>query len=220
MIKNIIFDLGDVLVYPKSGNWFITNNFYSIVDKNFINTKKLAKVLKGNLYLNTQEPKNEQEEHDMFANYYYKVLEDMDYPSLTLDIAKKLADDCVYNDAKFIFYDDVKSTLEDMAKKYNLYIISNGWPSSLRILHNNDLEKHFKGIFISSMYGTIKEEKLFDIFLDKYKLDARESIYIDDRKRILDKAKEYEFKLLLMDRNAKNKFSEYKTINSLDEILK
>jgi len=35
-IKNIIFDIGGVLADPKSGNWFITNNFFNIVDEKII----------------------------------------------------------------------------------------------------------------------------------------------------------------------------------------
>ena len=34
MIKNIIFDIGGVLAEPKSGHWFITTNFWNILNKN------------------------------------------------------------------------------------------------------------------------------------------------------------------------------------------
>ncbi len=87
---------------------------------------KLKISLKKYLYLQTQEPKTEKDEHEMFSNYYCNVLKDINYPNASLDIANKLADDCVYNDDKFIFFDDVYSILEELSKKYNLYIISNG----------------------------------------------------------------------------------------------
>ena len=70
-----------------------------------------------------------------------------------LDIANKLADDCVYNDDKFIFFDDVNLILEEFSKKYNLYIISNGWPSSFRVLKNKGIDKYFKGIIIRCKYS-------------------------------------------------------------------
>lgn len=51
------------------------------------------------------------------------------------------------------------------------------------------------------MYTTTKENNLFDIFLKEHKnVNPKESIYIDDRKHILDKAKTYDFHLLLMDK--------------------
>ena len=144
-MKNIIFDIGDVLAEPKTGHWFITTNFWNIIDKSKVNEEKLKDSLKKYLYLQTQDPKTELEEHAMFSNYYYEVLKEIDYPNLTKEIANKIADDCVYNDDKFIFYDDVKKVIEELSKKYNLYIISNGWPSSFRVLKNKRLDNYFKG---------------------------------------------------------------------------
>lgn len=157
----------------------------------------------------------------MFSNYYCNVLKDINYPNANLDIANKLADDCVYNDDKFIFFDDVYSILEELSKKYNLYIISNGWPSSFRVLKNKGIDKYFKGIIISSMYTTVKEENLFDIFINKYKeVIPSESLYIDDRNHILQKAKEYGFNLLLMDRYKKYEKTQFEIVNNMNDILK
>lgn len=218
-IKNIIFDIGRVLVEPRTGYWFITNNFYNIIDKKNINNEQLLKSLQDNIYLHTQEPKNEEEEYKMFSNYYFKVLSDINYPNLTKDIADKIAYDRVYDDKMFAFYADVRENIIRLSKKYNLYIISNGWPSSLRILHNVGLDKYFKGIVISSMYTKEKEESLFDIFLEKYKVNPSESIFVDDWPPILEKAKEYGFNLLLMDRKKQDISSSFKVINELSEII-
>lgn len=221
MIKNIIFDIGGVLAEPKSGHWFITTNFWNILNKNLIDEEKLKISLKKYLYLQTQEPKTEKDEYKMFSNYYCNVLKDINYPNASLDIANKLADDCVYNDDKFIFFDDVYSILEELSKKYNLYIISNGWPSSFRVLKNKGIDKYFKGIIISSMYTTVKEENLFDIFINKYKeVTPSESLYIDDRNHILQKAKEYGFNLLLMDRYKKYEKTQFEIVNNMNDILK
>ena len=219
-IKNIIFDIGGVLADPKSGHWFITTNFWNIVDKNLVDQEKLKNSLKKHLYLQTQEPKTELEEHNMSSNYYYEVLKDIEYPNLTMEIANKIADDCVYNDDRFIFYEDDKDVLEKLSKNYNLYIISNGWPSSFRVLKNKGLEKYFKGIIVSSMYTTIKEERLFNVFLDSYKnINPKESLYIDDRRHILDKANEYGFILLLMDRKNIYTESKFRIINNMNDIM-
>lgn len=157
----------------------------------------------------------------MFSIYYCNVLKDINYPNASLDIANKLADDCVYNDDKFIFFDDVNLILEEFSKKYNLYIISNGWPSSFRVLKNKGIDKYFKGIIISSMYTTVKEENLFDIFINKYKeVTPSESLYIDDRNHILQKAKEYGFNLLLMDRYKKYEKTQFEIVNNMNDILK
>ena len=221
IVKNIIFDIGGVLASPKTGNWLITNNFFNILDENLIDKERLNESLKKYLYLQTQEPKTEEEEHAMFSNYYYKVLEYLKYPNLSKEIVNKIADDCVYNDEKFIFYEDVKPILEELSKSYNLYIISNGWPSSLRVLKNKDIYNYFKKVYISSLYTTSKEENLFDIFLNnQQEVKPEESLYIDDRRHIIDKAKEYNFNLLLMDRN--NQYQDYNItiIKNMNDIIK
>lgn len=217
-MKNIIFDIGGVLANPKSGNWFITTNFYTIVDRTLINEESLKKSLKKYLYLHTQEPKNELDEHQMFSNYYFHVLNDSNYP-ITESIANKIADDCVYNDDKFIFYDDVLPILDILSKKHNLYIISNGWPSSIRVLQNKKIYNYFKDIYISSMYSTIKEDTLFDIFVSEHpEVKPENSLYIDDREYVLDKVKEYNFNLLLMERETNTLESKYTKIHMLKEI--
>ena len=71
------------------------------------------------------------------------------------------------------------------------------------------------------MYTTIKEEKLFNVFLDKYKnIIPKETIYIDDRTYILDKAKNYGFNLLLMDREKNYLTSKYKKIKNMIDLIK
>lgn len=217
--KNVIFDIGGVLAHSKSGYWFITPNFWHLIDKNIIDIDNLKTSMKKYMYLHTQEPKNEKEEHEMFKKYYYSVLKDINYPKLTEELCEKIADDCVYNDEKFIFYEDVKEILERLYKKHNLYIISNGWPSSFRVLKNYRIDHYFKDIIISSMYSTIKEESLFNIFLEKHlDVNSNKSLYIDDRRHILEKAKEYGFDVMLMDRDNRYSDEDFIKINDLKEL--
>lgn len=218
-IKNIIFDIGGVLANPKSGHWFITPNFWKILNKNFIDEEQLNNSLRKYMHLKTQEPKTELEEYNMFSNYYYNVLKDINYPKLTKGLCNKIASDCVYNDEKFIFYNDVVEILRCLSNNYNLYIISNGWPSSFRVLRNKNIDKYFKDILISSMFTTTKEERLFDIFLDKHKdIVPKESLYIDDRRHILNKAEQYQFNLLLMDRKNIYFNSNYQIVKNMNDI--
>jgi len=216
-IKNIVFDIGGVLANPKNRHWFITPNFWNIINRELVNEEKLQDSLKKHLSLQTQDPKTETDEHKMFSNYYYQVLKDIHYP-VNREISDKIADDCVYNDEKFIFYNDVQNNLEELSKKYNLYIVSNGWTSSLRILENQNIEDYFQKIFISSMYSTVKEEKLFDLFLEETNIQPQETLYIDDRRHILEKASEYPFHLLLMDRKKLYTESKFKIINNMNDI--
>ncbi len=155
----------------------------------------------------------------MFSNYYYQVLKSINYP-VTKSIANSIANDCVINDDKFIFFDDVEEFIKELSKQYNLYIISNGWPSSIRVLKNKKLDSYFKRIYISSIYGTIKEEKLFDIFLNNNpEVNPHESLYIDDREYVLDKAFEYNFNLIIMERITHALKSKYFKIHSIQDLI-
>lgn len=221
-IKNIIFDNGGVLSDPKTGHWFITTNFWEILnlDKN-TNIDNMKSIMKKYIHLLTQDPKTEKEEYEMFSNFYYHVLKEFKYNNLSKEITNELASDCVYNDDKYIFYDDVDKELDNLSKKYNLYMITDAWPSSFRVLDNKDISKYFKSIMVSSIESKIKTDGLFEIFLDKNKnVKPEESIFIDDRTIVLDKAKECNFNVLQMDRNYEIKDSKYIIIHELKEVEK
>ena len=221
-IRNVIFDNGGVLANPRTGHWYMTTNFWKILDINEESNKDIIKeAMKKYQYILTQEPKTELEEYNMFVEFYYQVLREIDYNNLSKEIAGKLASDCVYNDDKYVFFDDVDTELRKLSEKYDLYMISDAWASSFRVLDNRNISKYFKSIMISAMESKTKREGLFEIFLEKHKnIVPQESIFIDDRKDILDKASECGFKVLLMDRNGESTDNKYKVIHNLEEIDK
>ena len=224
-IRNIIFDNGGVLAEPRTGHWFMTTNFWNIIALDKETNKDIIKeTMKKYQYMLTQEPKTELEEYNMFSNFYYKVLEEINYNNLNKEIANQLASDCVYNDNKYLFYDDVDEEIKNLSKKYNLYMITDAWASSYRVLDNRNISKYFKNIMVSSIESKTKLEGLFEIFLEKNKNVApQESIFIDDRSDILDKAKECGFNVLLMDRARKcmdNKYNIIYELNDIEKVLK
>ena len=218
-IKNIVFDNGGVLSVPRTGHWFITPNFFNIV-KNKIDIKSLKDAMKKYQNILTMEPKTELEEYELFSKFYYKALEEVGYENLNKDLANKLAQDCVYNNEKYNFFDDVNRTLDILKQKYKLYIVSDAWPSSIRLFNELNLSRFFKDICISSMESTIKLERLFEVFLKKnLEVKPEQTIFIDDRIDILEKANSLGFNVLLMDRENRNKKAKYKVINDLNEII-
>ena len=221
-VKNIIFDNGNVLAEPITGHWLMQPNFWNILkmDKD-TNYEILNNAIKNNQHLLTQDPKTEEEEYHMFSQFYYSVLKEINYINISEDIANKLAWDCVYNDDKYFFHSDVVKGLEKLSKKYNLYMITDAWPSTFRVLDNFKLKKYFKEVVVSSLESTLKEKGLFNIFINKNKsVIPEESIYIDDREDLLDMAKELGFNVLLIDRTKSCKDSKYNIIYELDEINK
>lgn len=178
------------------------------------------KAIKHNLHLlDEREINTEQEEFEMFAKFYLKCLQEINYPDIDEKTIHSLAYDCVYNDDKVKFYEDVKEILTTLSKEYNLYIISNAWPSTYRILKNYGILNLFKNVFISSDLGYKKEDKiLFEIALKD--IDPSDTNYfIDDRYDLLQIAEEYGFIPIIIDRD-KNKETNYIEIENLNDLLK
>lgn len=218
-IKNIILDIGGVLLLPRSGDWFFTPNFFNIVDEKLIDKELLTISFKKFKHLQTQEPKTQLQEVETFTNFYFTVLQEIHYPDLTLALAHKIATDLCYNDDKFIFFDEVRPFLKKLSKNYHLYIISNAWPSTMRILKKQKLDTYFNQILISYMYTTTKEEKLFNIFVDTYpEVNPLESLYIDDNLHLLEKAKTFDFHTIWLDRKHLDIPTKIKKVETLEAI--
>ena len=216
MKKNLFFDVGRTLIKPKSGNWFITPNFYNIVGD--MDKELLEKAIKRNLHLlDERDILTEDEEYDMFCKFYLNVLQNVRYREITEKVINALAYDCVYNDDKFIFYPDVKKELTKLSKEYDLYIISNAWPSTHRILKNYGIYDLFKKIYISSEQGYKKEDKtLFEIALQGININD-ENFFIDDRIDLLDISTQFGFIPIIIDRD-KDKETNYIEIEKLKDL--
>ena len=216
MSKNLFFDVGRTLLYPKTQNWFIPPNYNNIL--NNVTLKELKKSTEKHKYLLDERHINtEEEEFEMFSKFYLYVLKDLNYPDINQQVIQKLAYDCVYNDDKFIFYKEVKDELISLSKNYNLYVISDAWPSTYRILKNYGIFNLFKNVFISSDLGFKKSDKtLFEIALEKIP-PIDENFFIDDRYDLLKISESYGFIPIIIDRDD-NKLTNYIEINNLTQL--
>lgn len=219
MKKNLFFDVGSTLLHPSSGNWFITPNFFNILGE--IELDIVLDAIKNSLHLlDEREINTEDEEYDMFCKFYLNVLQNMNYPDITDKKIHALAYDNVYNNNKVTFYPEVKSELVKLAKEYDLYIISDAWPSTYRILQDYGIFHLFKKVYISSEHGYKKsDKKLFEIVLNDIDKDA-ENYFVDDRPELLEISKEYGFIPVLIDRNKNLEYIEINDLKDLNHILK
>lgn len=216
MKKNLFFDVGQTLAHPKSGNWFITPNFYNIlgeVDLDIV----LSAESKCMHLLDEREINTEDEEFDMFCKYYEALLRQMQYPDITTEKIRALAYDNVFNDEKIELFDDVKKTLILLSRDYDLYIISNAWPSTYRVLKHLGVYDLFAGVFISSTYGFTKDDKtLFEIALDGIDPDDK-NYFIDDRIDLVEMSIDFGFIPILIDREYDDETT-YIKIHNLKEL--
>ena len=224
-IKAILFDSGRTLNIPRTGHWFITPKFYEILDVSGLKYKQEifdSAIEKACDYVNKiRFVKNEEEEFFMFKEFYRIVLEGAGYPDIDSRILSALAEDNVYNDNKFLFFDDVEPSLEILKQKYMPGVVSDTWPSLERVFINAGLRKYFSTFIMSSIYGSCKSEKaLFKVALEELKIAPPEAIFIDDSESNLTAAEEFGMLPILIDRYKTTDLkSKYPIIRSLGELL-
>ena len=218
--KYLILDFGLVLGKPKTGNWFITPNFYEIIGKNKIDLKRLNVLF--NKYNENISKKiiTKEEEYKAFKEFYLNILNELKIVKNEEETAEKLAEDFVYNEDKYIMYDDVYEFLEKQSQKYILILLSDNWPCVYAILKNWGIDKFFTKIYISSEYPALKKDGLlFDYAMNEFKIKKDEAIFIDDNPELLEVADKKKLIPVLIDRtNLHKDYSKYKRIQNLEEI--
>ena len=218
--KYLILDFGLVLGKPKTGNWFITPNFYEIIGKNKIDLKRLNVLF--NKYNENISKKiiTKEEEYKAFKEFYLNILNEVKIVKNEEETAEKLAEDFVYNEDKYIMYDDVYEFLEKQSQKYILILLSDNWPCVYAILKNWGIDKFFTKIYISSEYPALKKDGLlFDYAMNEFKIKKDEAIFVDDNPELLEVADKKKLIPVLMDRtNLHKDYSKYKRIQNLEEI--
>ncbi len=223
-IKAILFDSGRTLNAPRTGHWFITPNFFNIInDTSFQYTEEQLNeaMNKACDHINKMLlVKTEEDEFAMFKEFYEIVLKEIKYMSINEEIINSLASDNVYNDDKFYFFDDVEPELQRLKDKYILGIVSDTWPSLERVFINKSLRKYFSTFVMSSIYGSYKAEKvLFKIAIEEIGVKPEEVIFIDDSESNLVAAEEFGMIPVLIDRYDRNDIeSKYPIIKSLNDL--
>ena len=224
-VKAILFDSGRTLNVPRTGHWFITPNFIDIIgNSQFSYTEEQLNeaMEKGCEHINKiLLVESEEHEFSMFKEFYEIVLKEINYPNISSEVIGLLAKDNVYNDEKFLFFDDVESSLIGLRKKYLLGVVSDTWPSLERVFINKKLKQYFSTFVMSSIYGSYKAEKiLFKIAIEELGIKPQEAIFVDDSESNLDAAKEFGMIPILIDRyNNQDLKSKYPIIRSLNELL-
>ncbi len=177
-MKNIIFDLGSVLIKDHS---------YSVLDKMSLNKKEYDELLrffkdfdKLDLGLETLEEKFEKCSFDKslykYKNSIIKYYESRDINEDLINIIKQLKDN------------------------YKIYILSDNNKEAIDYYKNK--LNFIDGMVVSCDYQTLKKDgKLFEILLDKYNLNPSECYFIDDRLDNIEAGKKLGIKGFLFDEN-------------------
>lgn len=166
MIKNIIFDLGNVIInydQQKIIDRFAKNDEEKeyLMEKNFkapewerIDLGEITNSEAIDIINKRENYKYEELTKEFWENWYksQKINEDI------VEIARKLKD-----------------------KGYNIYVLSNMASATFEYFKNIDFFELCSGIIISAQEHVKKpNEKIFNILLERYQLKAEECLFLDD----------------------------------------
>ena len=216
--KYLILDYGNVLAYPVTGYWFITEKFMDLIDMNRINEIALIYAINKYNHILSRKAITLKDEEEIFYDFYKSILNEIKYKKVNDDILKEISHDYAYNPRKCKLYDDVVSSLDRLSKKYKLLLLSDNWPCGIEVMKYYGIDKYFLKLYISSVYGSLKEEgTFFDYPINDYQIKEHEALFIDDNENILDVAVTKGLDVKIMKRERINK-SKYPIITSLNEI--
>ena len=177
MIKNVIFDLADVIMGSYFGIDKILEKNYSIPSKEFLNRDKQTMEV----FLDTMRGKYTEEE---YLNY---LLNGTNW-NITIDQLKnEIRQKLKYTD------ENTMKILKELKNNYNLILLSDHvreWIIDL-FRYNPDLTL-FDYTYFSYSLGRLKrDEGTFKYVLEDLKIKPDETIFIDDSKKNIESAKKY-----------------------------
>lgn len=198
MIKNVIFDLGNVILKLK---WDIVLDKYS----NNIEDKKLLNKVIFESEEWQQLDEGTIEKQTAISNMLSKLPERLHQSCI--GIMKDWQEGFVINTEMLGFIDSLKTN------GYKTYILSNAPLDVPDYLENNDLNKYFDGKIISAEEKMAKPNKnIYELILNRFSLIPEECLFIDDKPENINGATACNINGYIFDYNNYNKF--------LDDIKK
>jgi putative hydrolase of the HAD superfamily len=187
MIKNMIFDLGNVLIDFKPEKFLLGYT----TNENYIK-EFTSRVIRSNIWLNLDRGiislKNAEKEFiERFPNYSKFIVWFFKHWMEMLTPIKK----------------NVKILYDLESNGYNLYILSNFIIEAFDFVSKNyDFLSLFDGGIISGRVKMIKpESKIYQKLINKYNLVPEESVFIEDVEEFLLPAKKLNLKTILFSNN-------------------
>ncbi|MDO4594031.1 MAG: HAD-IA family hydrolase [Tissierellia bacterium] len=175
---NIILDMGNVLI-EFAGPIYIKKHYPELeflIDIIF-RSENWQEVDRGNL--------NEEQLIDIFKNRF---------PQYRVQIEDILLN--WHKEVRFINQD-----VFEKFKEYKFYALTNMGKNHFEYIKNKKAFDKFDGVVASFKYHSIKPEKeIFEILIDKYKIEPKESFFVDDNVFNVNTAKKLGFKSMVYDK--------------------
>jgi len=185
MVETILLDCGGVMARPATGTWLFPRNFHALMDgylagiSEEVHRKARAEaseILHADHHLYTEDVECEQM-LEYFRNCYCRFL-GLNVPEETL---QALARAEVYDDERFVFYDDVLPILGKWQGKYKLGMVSDTHPGLRRAMRAHGSLQMFGVTSLSCDNGVLKPDPLmYEKAMQALNAKPETTIFVDD----------------------------------------
>lgn len=187
MVKNLVFDLGNVLVEFKPIDYMLRIGF----------EPEMATELNKLIFSNPMW--NEFDRGTITIESYSKQLK-KENPQFSAEIDRVFGSDWVSN--MFILDSDVSEFLEEMSHKYRIFILSNVSQYVLEHIKTLGFWKHVSGGTYSYLIRACKPEKeIYEAFFRENHVNPAECLFLDDKPENIEAAKKWGMKGIIFKKN-------------------
>ena len=212
MIKNVILDLGGVVVLPHCGDWFSTPRFEEVIGETRLKAVSpellsKAKAASAKIYLDESLMLPDEEyEFAVRRNYFLDLAKRLSW-TITDREADVLARDMTENDARYDFYPEARETVRLLSERYTMGILSDAMPSIKRIMGNAGYLEMFDAMAISCEIGAIKPDaRMYAAITELLEAEPQQCVFIDDKISNVAGAEEFGMHAIHMARNGETEW--------------
>lgn len=177
MIKNIVFDMGGVILdfnLKKTVTQEFAPEYHDVIYEHVFGENSVWKTLDEGIYT--------------FDQVIPGILEKLP-PEIHEKISAMVTDFYDYMPPFPETYELIKELKE---KGYKIYLLSNATPRFFDRFLDIPAFEYFDGLFISALYKLLKPNReIYESFCNKFSLDPTECFFIDDLEANIEGAKKY-----------------------------
>lgn len=185
-MKNLIFDIGGVLVYPRLGEWHIPFRAAEILGPARaaeMSTPRFRAAHRACMpWLREDRLIPDLDVERQLRRGFVLQLDRAMGWRMTDDEIARMTDDFTDDIDRYGFFDDVRAWLERWSKAYRLAVLSDAMPSILVFLEQYGIRQYFNVAVISAQVGVTKPDPgMYRAALAKLDADPADCLFVDDR---------------------------------------
>ena len=184
-MKNLIFDCGGVLVWPRMGEWNIPFGAFEILGAraaDIYSSKYLFAYKEAVRWLDEGQLVPNIEAERRLRQEYIRTLDALMGWRMTPGEIARLADDFTDNINRYGLFEDDLPWMKRWKPRYRLGILSDAMPSLVHFMSQWKILDYCDATVISTQLGTTKPDpRMYAAILEKLDAAPGDCLFVDDR---------------------------------------